>query len=160
MHGKISPITFFDAIEAGQACESLEEMGVEFEMRDVSELEVGIRSFSSPPPVMLQLFVDKSDEESVKAILREKLGLFPLQEVAVADELIDDGTVTDLGYFGHRDEAEEVARVLEDAGVWHRIVDNPDGKLEDADRFKLEVKEIDVMRAGEIVEKVLNLPEE
>jgi hypothetical protein len=158
-HGKVSPITFFDAIEAGQACEYLEEVGIKFEPKDISEPQEGIRSFSSPPPVMLQLFVDKSDEEGMKAILREKMGLFPLQEVAVADEPIDDGRITTLGDFGRRADAEEVARVLEDSHVWHRIVANPDGTVENEDCFTLEVKEIDVMRAGELVEKVLNLPE-
>ena len=37
MYGKISPITFVDAIEAGLACEYLEEMGVEFELTDFAE---------------------------------------------------------------------------------------------------------------------------
>jgi hypothetical protein len=158
--GRVSPITFFDAFEAGQACECLEERGVDFELRDVSEPQEGMRSFDSPPPVALQLFVGKTDLEYTKAILREKMGLFPLQEVAVADAPLDDGTISDLGYFGRRADAEEVARVLEDAHVWHRIVANPDGTVEDEDCFTLEVKEIDVMRAGELVERVLNLPEE
>ena len=158
--GRVSPITFFDAFEARQACECLEEKGVGFELCDVSEPQEGIPSFDSPPMVALQLFVGKTDLEYAKTVLREKMGLFPLQEVAVADVPVDDGTITDLGYFGRLAEAEEVARVLEDAHVWHRIAANPDGTVENEDCFTLKVKEIDVMRAGELVEKVLNLPEE
>jgi hypothetical protein len=157
-HGKVSPITFFDAIKAGQACEYLDEMGVAFELKDLWEPEVGIPALKGPS-AELQLFVDKADLEIAKAILREKMGLFPLQEVAVADEPVDDGRITTLGDFGRRADAEEVARVLEDAHVWHRIVANPDGTVENEDCFTLEVNEIDVMRAGELVEKVLNLPE-
>jgi hypothetical protein len=159
-HGEVNLITFHDAIDAGFACESLEKANVEFEVRDVSQPRVGIYPFSQPAPVALQLFVDKADEEGAKAILRVKMGLFPLQEVAVADAPVDDGTVATLGDFGRRADAEEVARVLDDAHVWHRIVANPDGTVEKEDCYTLEVKEIDVMRAGELVEKVLNLPEE
>jgi hypothetical protein len=158
-YGKVSPITFYDAIKAGQACEYLDEMGVAFELKDLWEPEVGIPALKGPP-AELQLLVDKSDLDITKAILREKMGLFPLQEVAVADEPVDDGTVTTLGDFGRRADAEEVARVLEDAHLWHRIVTNPDGTVENEDCFTLEVKEIDVVRAGELVERVLNLPEE
>jgi hypothetical protein len=158
--GEVWLVTFHDAIDAGFACEFLEKGEIEFEVRDISQPRVGVRTFNNPPAVALQIFVDKADEEDAKAILREKLGLFPLQEVAVADQPVDDGAVATLGDFGRRADAEKVARVLDDAHVWHRIVVNPDGKVEDEDCFTLEVKEIDVMRAGELVEKVLNLPEE
>jgi hypothetical protein len=158
-HGKVSPITFFDAIHAGRACEYLKEAGVEFELKDLWEPDVGVPALKGPPAV-LQLFVDKADDENTKAILREKMGLFPLQEVSVADEPIDDGTVTDLGYFARRDEVDEVARVLEEAHVWHRIVADPDGNVEDENCYRLEVKEIDAVRAGQLIERVLNFPEE
>jgi hypothetical protein len=159
-HGEVWLVTFHDAIDAGFACEYLEKGEVEFEVRDISQPREGFYTFTHPPPVVLQLFVDKADEEGAKAILREKMGLFPLQEVAVADAPVDDGAVATLGDFGRRADAEEVAHVLEDAHVWHRIVTNPDGTMENEDCFTLEVKEIDVMRAGELVDKVLNLPEE
>jgi hypothetical protein len=92
-------------------------------------------------------------------LLQEKMGLFPGQEVEEADEAIDDGTTAVLGAFGHRSDAEDVARVLEEAGVWHRIAANADGSVEYEDAYTLEVKEVDLVRAGEVVERAMNLPE-
>jgi hypothetical protein len=159
-HGNISLTTLFDALDTSKACESLEELEIPFEVRDVSSPQSGFGRTGNGPAVAFEFIVRQVDIDRAMAILRQKMGLFPLQEVAVADEPIDDGTITDLGYFGRRAEAEEVARVLEDAHVWHRIVINPDGIVENEDCFTLEVKEIDVIRAGELVEKVLNFPEE
>jgi hypothetical protein len=92
-------------------------------------------------------------------ILREKMGLFPLQEVEEADELVDDGTITTLGFFGRREDAEDVAKALEEARVWHRIVANAEGTVEDENAFSLEVREVDLVGAGELVERAMNLPE-
>jgi hypothetical protein len=152
--------TFYDAFDAGRACDCLEDEGVVFELRDVSAPSSGLGTFDGRPPVVLQLFVESADRERAMEILRKKMGLFPLQEVEVADESVDDGTVTTLGGFGHREDAEEVARILEEAGVWHRVVANPEGTEENEDRYTLEVREIDLMRAGEVVEAGLELPEE
>jgi quercetin dioxygenase-like cupin family protein len=49
--------------------------------------------------------------------------------------------------------------VLEEAGVWHRIAANADGSVEYEDAYTLEVKEVDLVRAGEVVERAMNLPE-
>jgi len=54
---------------------------------------------------------------------------------------------------------EDVARVLEEAGIWNRIAANAEGKVEDEDCYTLEVKEVDLVRAGEMVERGLGLPE-
>jgi hypothetical protein len=152
-------MTFHDAISAGLACDYLEEGEVDFEMRDLSQPQTGMRRFDSHPAVSLELLIDAKDKERAMAILREKMGLFPLQEVAVADELVDDGTTATLGNFGRRADAEEVARILEDAAIWHRIVANPKGSVENEDAYTLEVREVDLMRAGEVVEKAMELPE-
>jgi hypothetical protein len=85
--------------------------------------------------------------------------MFPGQEVEEADEAVDDGTTAVLGAFGHRNDAEDVARVLSEAGVWHRITANAEGRVEDEDCYSLEVKEVDLVRAGEVVERGLGLPE-
>ena len=150
-------MVFHDAIDAGRACTFLEEQEVDFEMRDVSKKQTGIRY--EAPPVALQLVVAKANRERAMAVLREKMGLFPLQEVDEADELVDDGTLSTLGDFGRREEAEEIARVLENAHIWHRISANPDGSVENEDCYKLEVREIDLMRAGSVVEGAMDLPE-
>jgi hypothetical protein len=52
-----------------------------------------------------------------------------------------------------------MAQVLQEAGIWHRTVANPEGSAEDEDAFTVEVREIDLVKAGELVEKAMNLPE-
>jgi hypothetical protein len=157
--GSAPLMTFHDAIAAGEACEHLEEAGISVEVRDVSAKVAGRGSFYGGPPVALEVIVQGVDRERAVGILREKMGLFPLQEVAEADELVDDGTISALGYFGKRDDAEEVARVLEDASMWHRIVANAEGTEEDENAYSVEVREIDLVKAGELVERAMGLPE-
>jgi hypothetical protein len=158
--GETALMTCFDAIEAGRACEFLEEREIDFELRDVSRPQSGMRSFDSLPPVMLKLVVKKRDKQQAMEVLREKMGLFPLQEVEIADVPVDDGAVYSLGDFARREEAEEVARILDDAHIWHRIAPNPDGTEKDENLFALEVREVDLMRAGDLVEKAMDLQEE
>jgi hypothetical protein len=157
--GMVVLATFHDAIAAGEACDLLEAEGMEIEVRDVAKEQGGGGSFYGGPPVALQVIVQQRDLRRAMAILREKMGLFPGQEVEVADEAIDDGTTTVLGAFGHRSDAEDVARVLEEAGIWNRIAANSEGRVEDEDCYSLEVKEVDLVRAGEVVERGLGLPE-
>jgi len=151
--------TFHDAIAAGEACALLEAEGMEIDVRDVAEAHSGSGSFYGGPPVALQVIVQQRELGWAMAILREKMGLFPGQEVEVADEAVDDGTTAVLGAFGHRSDAEDVARILLEAGVWHRIAANEEGSVEGEDAYTLEVKEVDLVRAGEIVERGLGLPE-
>ena len=152
--------TFYDAFDAGRACDCLEAEGIGFDLRDNSAGAGGLGMLEGGPPVVLQLFVDGADRERAMAVLRRKMGLFPLQEVEVADEAVDDGSVSTLGGFGQREEAEEVARVLEDAGIWHRVVANPKGTVEEESCYLLEVREVDMAEAGDVVEAALELPEE
>ena len=158
--GLASLMVFHDAIAAGEACDVLEAEGLEIEVRDVAAAQAGGGSYYGGPPVALQVIVQQGDLNRAMQILREKMGLFPQQEVEEADELVDDGTTAVLGNFGHREDADEVARVLEEAGVWHRIAANAEGTVEDDDCYTLEVREIDLVRAGEVVERAMNLPEE
>lgn len=156
--GSVVLMTFHDAMAVGNACDFLEAEGIEVNVRDVSE-KGGIGTMYGGPPVSLQVIVKVGDQDRAVKILREKMGLFPLQEVEEADAVVDDGTASTLGYFGRREDAEEVARVLEEAGVWHRIAANEDGSAENEDAFTLEVKEVDLVRAGELVEKSMGLSE-
>lgn len=150
---------FHDAIEVGRACEFLEANEVRFRIEDVAKPRSGSGAYDSPP-VALNLIVDKVDRELAMAILRREMGLFPLQEVDEADAPVDDGTVGILGSFGHRADAENVAQVLDKERIWHRIVANPEGTVENEDAFTLEVREVDLVPAGEVVEKAMGLPEE
>jgi hypothetical protein len=157
--GMVVLTTFHDAIAAGEACNYLEAEEMEIEVRDVAKEQGGGGSFYGGPPVALQVIVQQREMRRAMAILREKMGLFPGQEVEEADEAVDDGTTAVLGAFGHRSDAEDVARVLEEAGIWNRIAANAEGSVEDEDAYTLEVKEVDLVRAGELVERGLGLPE-
>jgi hypothetical protein len=150
---------FHDAIEVGRACEFLEQHEVPFHIEDVAQPRSGSGAYDSPP-VALNLIVEKAYRERAMAILRREMGLFPLQEVEEADEAVDDGTVGVLGSFGRRSDAEDVAQVLDKERIWHRIVADPDGTVENEDAFTLEVREVDLVRAGEVVEKAMGLPEQ
>jgi len=158
--GSVVLMTFHDAIAVGEACDWLEEDGIEVDVRDVAEKSTGGGSFYGGPPVALQVIVPGRDRDRAVRILREKMGLFPLQEVEEADAVVDDGTVSTLGYFGRREDAEDVAKVLEDARVWHRVAANPEGSVADEDAWTVEVREIDLVKAGDLVERAMGLAEE
>jgi hypothetical protein len=146
--------SFHDAIEVGRACEFLEANEVAFRIEDVAKPRSGIGVYDSPP-VALNLIVGKADRERAMAILRQKMGLFPLQEVEEADAAVDDGTVATLGDFGRREDADGVGRILDDARIWHRITANPEGTVENEDCYTLVVREIDLVKAGDVVEKAM-----
>lgn len=156
--GEVSLAVFHDALEMGQACGFLEEGEVPFRVVDVAQPRSGLGVYDSPP-VALSLIVAKTDRERAMKILREKMGLFPLQEVEETDPVVDDGTVATLGDFGRREDADEVARVLDEARIWHRVTANPEGSVADENAYTLEVREIDLVKAGDVVEKAMGLPE-
>ena len=152
--GEVLLRTFHDAFEMSKACESLEAAEVGFRVQDVSTPSDGVQGYA---PVALNLIVAKQDRERAMEVLRKEMGLFPLQEVAEADAVVDDGTVAAVGYFGRREEAEEIARVLEAAQLWHRVSANPEGSADSEDAWLLEVREVDLARAGDVVEKALGM---
>lgn len=153
---EIELITFHDALAAGRACEFLEEAGIAFHLADVSGPKDGLGSFDGGPPVALRITVAMEELQRGQSILRKQMGLFPLENIAVPDELVDDGTRASVGYFGSRDEAEEIAGVLTRAGIWNEV-------LQDAEAgehpFSVEVREMDLFAAGDVVEKALEVEE-
>jgi hypothetical protein len=155
--GMVALTTFHDAIAAGEACDWLEADGIDVDVKDVAEKSTGGGSFYGGPPVALEVIVPSGDRDRAVRILREKMGMFPLQEVEEADAVVDDGSVSTLGTFGRREDAEDVAKVLDDARVWHRVVANPEGSVENEDAFTVEVREIDLVKAGDVVEKTMGL---
>ena len=152
--GEASLTVFYDALEAGEACGCLEAAQVPFRVADVAKPREGLGIYDSPP-VALSLIVAKSDRDRAMNVLREKMGLFPLQEVEEADPVVDDGTVATLGDFARREDADDVARALDEARIWHRLVANPEGSAETEDAWTVEVREIDLIKAGDVVEKAL-----
>lgn len=146
--------SFHDAIEVGQACGFLEANEVRFRIEDVAKPRSSLGVYDSPP-VALNLIVGKADRERAMAILRKEMGLFPLQEVEEADAAVDDGSVATLGDFGRREDADRVGQILDDARIWHRITANPEGTVEDENCYTLVVREIDLVKAGDVVEKAM-----
>ena len=156
--GKTALVTLYDGMASAKACDALEEAGIEVEVRDLSET-AGRGSAWGGQPIALQVIVSERDREDAVKVLREKMGLFPLEEIAEPDAMVDDGTVATVGQFGRRADAEDVARVLDDAKIWNRISANAEGSAETEDAFLVEVREMDMVGAGELVEKALELPE-
>jgi hypothetical protein len=157
--GMVSLIVFNDAIAAGEACDLLEQAEIEIEVKDVATPQSATGMIYGGPPVALQLIVKGADKERAMEILREKMGLFPLQEVEGTDAPVDDDTTAVLGEFGRREDADEAVRVLADAGFWRRVMENAEGSAETDDLYTVEVKEFDQARAVEAVERALGLPE-
>jgi hypothetical protein len=54
-------------------------------------------------------------------------------------------------------EAAEVAKILEEAGIWHRIGENAEGSAEEQNEISLEVREVDLVKAGDVVERAMGL---
>ena len=156
--GEVSLAVFHDALELGQACDFLEAAEVTFRVVDVAQPRSGLGMYDSPP-VALSLIVAKTDRERAMAVLRKAMGLFPLQEVEEADAVVDDGTVSVLGDFGRREDADDVANALDEARIWHRIKANAEGTAADENAYTLEVREIDLVKAGDVVERAMGLPE-
>ncbi len=154
--GMVVLTTFYDAIAAGEACDWLEADGMDVDVRDVSQ-KGGLGTAYGGPPVSLQVIVGARERDRAMKILREKMGLFPLQEVEEADAVVDDGTVSVVGFFGRREDADEVARVLDEARIWHKVTANPEGSVEEENAFSVEVREVDLVKAGDVVEKAMGL---
>ena len=144
--------TFYDAMDAGRACEFLDGAGIPFHVADVSDRS-SLGSFEGAPAVALRITVLLSDLDRARGVLRGAMGLFPEQEVEEADEALDDGTKSIVGLFPTRREAEEIAAVLTGAGIWNEVVEVDEDR---ENPFAVEVKEVDLLRAGTTVEKALS----
>jgi hypothetical protein len=157
--GAVSLMTFNDAIGAGEACRHLEDAGIEIDVRDVSETSTVGGSFYGGPPVALQVVVAGADVTRAQKILREKMKLFPLKEVE-GEDAPDEAAVVVVASFGLREDADAVAGVLEEGGMWHRVTANPDGDVETEDAFTVEVREVDQEKALGVVEKAMGMGDE
>lgn len=157
--GKVPLITLADAITAGEACRYLDEAEISFDLQEVPLTNPRRGTHADGAVVRLRLVVRAADQDQAKRLLQEKLGLFPTEEIAEPDTPEDDGTKITLGVFANRDDAEDVARILNESGIWNIAKANAEGSVETEDAFLVGVREVDLIRAGELVEKALNLPE-
>jgi hypothetical protein len=129
-------------------------------VRDVSQGSMGGGAIFGGPPVALQVVVAGADVQRAQKILREKMKLFPLQEEVDGDDAPDETAVVVVATFGQREDADEVGRALEEAGVWHRVTADPDGSAETEDAYTVEVRGMDQEKALDEVEKAMGMAEE
>ena len=153
---EIELCVFYDALAAGRACEFLEGAGIPFHVADLAQ-NSGLGTLEGGPAVVLRLTVPLSDVERAKAILRKRMGLFPLQEVEASDEMVDDGTRAVVGSFGTHGEAEKAAQALTEAGFENWVGENPEGSEAGEDRYSVEVREVDLFAAGDALDKGLRV---
>ena len=108
-------ITFFDGHELTRACEILEADDIDL------VLEPADRDALSGAPPSFGIRVATADYQPAIALLREKMGLFPRQEVAsltTVDTLAEgEEAPALLGSFETVAEAEKVRTMLENAGI-------------------------------------------
>ncbi len=105
-------LTLYDGLELSRACAALEEQQIE------PAVEAHDGDATGGQPNFFNVWVEASQAEAAKDILRAKLGLFPLREM---DEVGDDEnsaeiTGGEIGDFDSVEEAEEVCTMLLAAG--------------------------------------------
>jgi hypothetical protein len=144
---------FFDALDAGRACDFLGDAGIGFEIEDLSIRENWPGHDFGSSSILMKVFVQKRTLEAAQGVLRLRMGLFPLQEVVVADEPFDDGTLQTLGEFGTRKEAEVIVRIISGEGLWAKLSDRSDEFKPEELPFEIEVREIDLGKAIAAVER-------
>ncbi len=142
---------FAQTFEAQAAFRLLDQEEIEFAVEDRTVDESG--KLRAGPAVQLALLVHGDHRERAVALLRRKAGLFP--EAVVDPRGKEDGgageTVT-VGEFEDEVDVAAASRVLEEAGVWFRVVTHAG---EEWERSSIEVKEEDGEGALEALERLL-----
>ena len=146
--------TFFDALDAGKACEHLEAEDIPFVLEDLSVRKQGVSRFEEGPAIQLDVFVQQEDLEQAKRCLRKAMHLFPEREVGVVEHGGDGDEVRAQAAACETIEDAEAVRVaLTNAGVWsavHKIVDDED---ESFVTYSVEVNGKDIEIAMGVVEQ-------
>ena len=116
-------ISFYDGIELSKACGFLEDA----EMEPVIEPIAG-DALSGVPP-RFEVWLETSEIEPAKTLLRAKMGLFPLAEIDEEDddeEFIAQPATGLVGVFESAAEAEEVKDLLVDDGITATVAEDED----------------------------------
>ena len=141
--GMVNLITFFDGHELSRACEALDSARYDFALEPLE------RDALSGAPSSLAIWVEEARRSECEALLREKMGLFPLGETG-EDVVYDDGMMT-LGEFETADEAQRVHGILTGAGIVSTLEQDEDGT------HFVEVKGTDLERGLSVVSSAMNL---
>ncbi len=156
--------TFDDMFQANRAVELMDEAQLEYRLVDSSKGAAISQRYA--PIKWLQMVVVERDYSAARALLHEKMGLFPEREAgapnAEAEPLSDLMGVLMFDAETELPEGIAAATALAKAGVtfvWHDGRDSPAG-LADAMTVAIEVPEANYERAKAIVEAALAvLPE-
>ncbi len=123
--GMVSLASFYDGLELSRACAALEDVDVEPAIEEIA----GDASTGTAP--RFEVWVDAADVMVSRAILHDRLGLFPVAEedgngaAEYETEALEDGEIV-VAEFESSAEAEAVKARLSDAGVEARIETVPD----------------------------------
>ena len=114
--GLTALVSFFDGLQLSQACEALEAAGIPPAVQEIAG------DATTGTPSRFEIWVDEKDVERGKTALRLRLGLFPVAEVASAEDKFAGGELDGeeervVGEFETPAEANEVKAMLVAAGV-------------------------------------------
>lgn len=142
--------SFFDGHELTKACEALEAAGIDLalEPEDRDQLEGAPPSFA--------IWVDENEYSRAQGVLRQKLGMFPLAEMedpAASGRRGETDMVT-LGDFDTQDEAERVATMLGEQGIFCRLGQQTD---DDPPLYPVEVRAGDKDHALTLAAQTLDI---
>jgi hypothetical protein len=144
MAGLAELISFMDGHELGRAVGFLKEAEIAFELRTASE-----DALKGAPP-SFHILVKPQKVEEGQSLLRETMGLFPLQEVSEQDADLDDGTLQELGSFETMADAEQAMTILAAKGVESKVIE-PTDPTDPNDWFVVLVKTGEFARALQVL---------
>jgi hypothetical protein len=141
--------TFFDAINAGEACQYLETAGIPFTMENLSTRTQGIHKFSEPPPIVIELFVAPADLKRAQACLHETMHLFPNPEIdpRLAEQEPEDVLSSAILCETPADAENARAYLQRNCGIWSTITRMVDEDDPASISYSVEVKGKDIERA-------------
>jgi hypothetical protein len=146
--------TFFDALDAGRACQHLEAEKIPFVLEDLSVPQQGVNHFQEGPAIRLDVLVQQEDLARARTCLREAMHLFPEREVGVVEHGGDgDEVLAQAAACEAVEDAEAVRIALTNAGIWstvREIVDDEDASYV---TYSVDVNGKDIETAMEVVER-------
>jgi hypothetical protein len=140
---------FMDGHALALACDALAEAELAFKVKPPP---VGL---DASQPQFYELWLEPDDLEEARTLLRSKLGLFPLHEVAGAPRYIPTGEWVTLGEFEQKEEAEQAVSLLRAQRIAHAMRQEMDE--DGVSTYTVEVRDADLERGVAIVAETLGI---
>ncbi len=151
--GLVSLITFYNGTDLALACDHLAHADIELSVHPTPATDI--------TPTTYQIRVQAAQRPNAELVLRDTMGLFPLQEAAGSytegTGYIDDGDMVILGEFQDVAEANQTATLLSNAGIDYRLTPPDDDGEHDDPGYSIEVHAADLDRGLQVVAKGLGL---